>query len=101
MNKLNKEEWDHYQNNLNNLFNKIANSMEDNSYNSKKVQKLILKHFKLVGIINPTTKQSYIELANLYSEHEDFISFFDNYHKGLSDFLYKAMIYFAKNESDD
>ena len=98
MNKLNKEEWDDYQNNLNNLFQKIADSMEDNSYKSKKVQKLIVKHYKLVGTLNPTNKQSYIELANLYSEHEDFISFFDNYHAGLADFLNKAMIYFAKNE---
>ncbi|MDR2966730.1 MAG: TipAS antibiotic-recognition domain-containing protein [Methanobacteriaceae archaeon] len=101
VNKLNKEEWDHYQNNLNNLFKKIAISMEINSYDSKKIQKLIVKHFKLIGVLNPTNKRSYIELANLYSEHEDFISFFDNYHEGLADFLSKAMIYFAKNESND
>ncbi|MCL2116144.1 MAG: TipAS antibiotic-recognition domain-containing protein [Methanobrevibacter sp.] len=101
VNKLNKEEWEHYQNNLNILFKKIAISMEDNTPDSKKIQKLIVKHFKLIGTLNPTNKQSYIELANLYSEHEDFISFFDNYHKGLSDFLSKAMIYFAKNESKE
>lgn len=99
VNKLTKEEWEHYQNNLNNLIRKIAVSMEDTSYDSKKVQKLISKHYKLVGTLNPTNKQSYIELANLYSEHEDFISFFDNYHEGLAVFLNKAMIFFAKNES--
>jgi len=100
VNKLSKEEWNHYQNNLNNLIEKIANSMEDSSYDSKKVQKLIAKHFKLVGTLNPTNKQSYIELANLYSEHDEFITFFDGYHKGLADFLSKSMIYFAKNESN-
>ncbi|MBF4469223.1 MAG: TipAS antibiotic-recognition domain-containing protein [Methanobrevibacter arboriphilus] len=73
--------------------------MDKNEYNSKKVQKLIFKHFKLVGTLNPTNKESYIELANLYCEHEDFIVFFDNYHKGLAQFMSKSMIYFANNDS--
>ncbi len=98
---MSKEEWELYQNNLNILIQKIADSIEDNSYNSKKVQKLINKHFKLIGTLNPTNKQSYIELANLYSEHEDFINFFNNYTEGLADFMSKAMIYFAENESHD
>lgn len=72
--------------------------MEDSSYNSKKVQKLISKHFKLIGTLNPTNNQSYIELANLYCEHEDFIAFFNDYREDLADFLSKAMVYFAKNE---
>jgi hypothetical protein len=102
VNKLSKEEWEHYQSNLDILIKKIANSMgEKNSYDSKKVQKLIAKHFKLVGTLNPTTNQSYIELANLYCEHEDFIIFFDNYNEGLADFLNKAMVYFVKNESNE
>ncbi len=92
-------EWENYQSNLNNLIQDIANSMDKNEYNSKKVQKLIFKHFKLVGTLNPTNKESYIELANLYCEHEDFIVFFDNYHKGLAQFMSKAMIYFANNNS--
>lgn len=97
--KMSPAEWENYQSNLNNLIQDIANSMDKNEYNSKKVQKLIFKHFKLVGTLNPTNKESYIELANLYCEHEDFIVFFDNYHKGLAQFMSKAMIYFANNDS--
>jgi len=93
---MSSAEWENYQVNLNNLIQEIADSMDDNSYDSKKVQKLITKHFKLVGTLNPTTKKSYMELANLYVEHEDFITFFNNYHEGLAEFLSKAMIYFAK-----
>ena len=52
-----------------------------------------------ISMENPTNKESYIELANLYCEHEDFIVFFDNYHKGLAQFMSKAMIYFANNDS--
>lgn len=99
--KMGSKEWENYQANLNNLIQEIADSMDDNKYNSKKVQKLVTKHFKLVGTLNPTNKESYIELANLYNEHEDFITFFDNYHKGLSEFLSKAMIYFARENSKD
>jgi len=93
---MSSDEWDNYQSNLNNLIQEIADSMDENKYDSKKVQKLIVKHFKLVGTLNPTTKESYIELANLYSEHADFIKFFNNYKKGLAEFLAKAMIYFVE-----
>ncbi|KZX15342.1 HTH-type transcriptional activator mta [Methanobrevibacter cuticularis] len=101
INKLSKAEWDNYQSNLNTLIEKIAQSMETNSYTSKKVQKLIAKHFKLVGTLNPTTLNSYIELANLYSEHEDFIAFFNNYNEGLAEFLTNAMIFYAESEIED
>ncbi|MBZ9570188.1 TipAS antibiotic-recognition domain-containing protein [Methanobrevibacter sp. TMH8] len=97
--KMSSAEWENYQTNLNNLIQEIADSMDNNSYDSKKVQKLITKHFKLVGTLNPTTKESYIELANLYKEHEDFVVFFNNYNEGLSEFLSKAMIYFAREDS--
>lgn len=98
---MTSKDWENYQTNLNNLIQEIADSMDDNKYNSKKVQKLVIKHFKLVGTLNPTTKESYIELANLYNEHEDFITFFNNYHKGLSEFLSEAMIYFARENSKE
>ena len=97
--KMSSAEWKNYQSNLNNLIQEIANSMDNNSYNSKIVQKLIAKHFKLQNILTPTTKDSYIELANLYREHEDFIIFFNNYHEGLAEFLSKAMIYFGTKDS--
>lgn len=71
--------------------------MNDNTYNSKKIQKLTAKYFKLVGTLNYINKESYIDLANIYSKHNDFIVFFDNYHKGLSEFLSETMIYFANN----
>ena len=96
--KMNAAEWENYQGNLNNLIQKIAESMDNNKYNSKKVQKLIAKHFKLVETLNPTNKESYIELANLYREHEDFIVFFNSYREKLSEFLAKAMIYFANGD---
>ncbi|MEA4956643.1 hypothetical protein SDC9_21530 [bioreactor metagenome] len=98
--KMSGPEWENYQANLNNIIQEIADSMDKNDYNSKKVQKLILKHFKLVGTLNPTNKESYIELANLYSEHDDLIVFFDNYNKGLANYLSKAMIYFATNNEN-
>lgn len=40
-----------------------------------KIQKLIVKHFKLLGTFNLTNKESYIELTDLCSEHDDFIVF--------------------------
>jgi len=95
--KMSPDEWDNYQSNLNNLIQEIGNSMNENSYDSKRIQKLIAKHYKLVGTLNPTTKESYKELANLYSEHEDFITFFNNYQEGLAEFLAKAMIYFVES----
>jgi len=97
--KMSSAEWENYQLNLNNLLEEIADSMGSSGYNSKKIQKLITKHFKLVGTLNPTTKKSYMELANLYAEHEDFIVFFNNYREGLAEFLSKAMIYFAEGNS--
>ena len=97
--QMSSAEWENYQGNLNNLIQEIADSMVDNKFDSKKVQKLIKKHFKLVGTLSLTTKESYIELANLYSEHEDFIVFFDNYNEGLAEFLSAAMVYFAKKDS--
>ena len=96
--KMNATEWENYQGNLNNLIEKIAMSMDNNKYDSKRVQKLIAKHFKLVEVLNPTTKESYIELANLYREHEDFIVFFNAYREGLAEFLAKAMIYYANED---
>jgi len=96
--KMSAEEWENYQGNLNNLIQEIGESMDNNKYDSKKVQKLIAKHFKLVKSLNPTNKESYMELANLYREHEDFVVFFNNYHEGLAEFLGKAMIYFASED---
>ena len=91
-------EWENYQINLDILFKTIAAKyMKKYSYNSKKIQELISKHYKLVGTLNKVTKNSYIDLANLYSEHEDFVIFFDNYEKGFADFMRKSMLFFANS----
>ncbi|WP_169805524.1 TipAS antibiotic-recognition domain-containing protein [Methanobrevibacter filiformis] len=94
---MSQDEWESYQNNLDTLFKNIAKLMRNNNYNSKKVQKLIAKHYKLTSTVTKTTKNSYIELANLYSEHEDFIKFFNNYKKGLSSFMAEAMFCYTES----
>ena len=90
-------EWENYQDNLDTLFKTIAKYMNNYKHDSKKIQKLIAKHYKLVGTLDKVTKNSYIELANLYSEHEDFIVFFDNYEKGFADFMTKSMLFFVNS----
>ncbi|MDR0913298.1 MAG: TipAS antibiotic-recognition domain-containing protein [Methanobrevibacter sp.] len=95
INKMSENFFNSYQKTLDNLFKKISKYMDNYNYNSKKIQKLIAKHYKLVNNINTVNEESYIELANLYSEHEEFIGFFNEYKNGLADFLYDAMIFFA------
>ncbi|MDR3062537.1 MAG: TipAS antibiotic-recognition domain-containing protein [Methanobrevibacter sp.] len=93
--KMSYPQWKSYQDILDKLFKKMAKIMDKYDFNSKRVQKIIAKHYRLSAKFNKVSKDSYINLANLYSEHEEFIEFFNQYKEGLSEFLHNAMLFFA------
>ena len=95
--KMSKEEWAEYQYDLNAIFQEIALAMTKHSFKDETIQNMISEHHSIIERLNPSPKESYIELAKLYSHNEDFIIFFDKYEKGFSQFLEQSMSYFAKN----
>jgi len=66
--------------------------------NSAEVQKLIKRHYEWIKPFWRPNADSYIGIAILYCEHEDFKNFFDSYHVGLAEFLSEAMQIFSKYE---
>ncbi|MCL9682647.1 MerR family transcriptional regulator [Legionella maioricensis] len=71
---------------------------KQNKPEDKEVQDLIQRHYCWVKQFWTPNRESYISLGQMYLEHTDFKSFYDNYHPKLAEFLVKAMNVFAMNK---
>lgn len=96
--KMTNDEWNDYQNDLDEVFKDISKMSKKNEFDSDIIQNLIAEHHSIIERLNKSPKESYIELANLYNGSKDMKTFFNKYKKGLSKFLNKAMKHYAKNK---
>lgn len=62
---------------------------------SEEVQQLVAQHYDWVCEYWTPNQQSYKGLASMYGENEEFISFYQGYHKDMVAFLQQAMTYYA------
>jgi len=69
--------------------------MQDNlKPDSNHVQTLINNHYKMMSGFQDVTKEVYSAYAKLYLEHPDFILYFQNFDKNLSQFMSEAMLHY-------
>lgn len=94
--KWDKDEWDTVQKEGDILHKDLANAIEAAfAPESDEVQKIIQRHFEIQSRFYTLTKEVYIGLSQLYSEHPDFKKFFDVYHPKMIEFLGKAIKHYA------
>lgn len=63
---------------------------------SDEVQALVAQHYKMIQKFYTPTKEIYIGLAQMYTEHPDFKKFYDAYHPKMVEYLGAAMRYYAE-----
>ena len=65
---------------------------------SKEVQKLVHKHYQMTECVHEVNKDVYLNLAQMYCEHPDFKTWFDEHYPNLADFIAEAMRVYAYNK---
>lgn len=94
--KWDKDEWDDVKNEGDQIHKALAKAIESGlSPESKDVQKIIERHYHLQGRFYDLTKEVYIGLTQLYSEHPDFKKFFDVYHPKMVEYISEAIKFYA------
>lgn len=94
--KWDKEEWDPVKVEGDSIYKSLCDAIcRGSSPESLDVQKIIQRHYVVQGRFFDLTKEVYLELANLYSEHPDFKKFFDPYHPMMVQFIGEAIKFYA------
>ena len=65
---------------------------------ASEVQKLVKRHHAWIENFWTPNAESYKGLGRGYVENPEFREFYDKYKKGLAEFLYKAMEYYADSQ---
>lgn len=94
--KWDKHEWDRVKNQGDELHKDLAKAIEQGlKPDSQTVQAIISRHYQMVAQFYDVSKDVYIGLTELYSEHPDFKKFFDVYHPKMIDFISEAIRFYA------
>ncbi|MCH9755993.1 MAG: MerR family transcriptional regulator [Gammaproteobacteria bacterium] len=92
-----KSNWEAFKNEGEVLNQALAQAMLNQLVcESEAVQALVQRHYDWVNHFWTPTKETYLGLANMYLEHPDYKAFYDKYNPGLTNYLVKAMQYFAE-----
>lgn len=94
--KWDKDKWDDVKNQGDTIHKSLAKTIDAGlEADSDEVQKIIHLHYQLQGRFYDLTKEVYIGLTQLYSDHPDFKKFFDVYHPKMIEFIADAMKFYA------
>ena len=91
---MSKAQWDAVKVEGGEVTQAIADLM-DRAPGDAEVQKLIARHHAWIENFYPASSEMYRGLGQLYSEHEEFRAFYEQYRPGLADFMAAAMAHFA------
>lgn len=61
------------------------------------VQQLVQQHYDWINNFWTPTKETYLNLAQLYLDHPDYRDFYNRYHPNLVNFVVEAIIYYAQH----
>lgn len=76
----------------------LAQAMRDGlRIESDEVQQLIHQHYDWIDHFWTPTKETYLNLAQLYLDHPDYRDFYNRYHPNLVNFVVEAIIYYAQH----
>lgn len=91
-----KKEWDNIKDQGELIYKQLAESInKELSPESNEVQIIIQRHYQMIECFYQPSKEVYIGLTQLYSEHPDFRKFFNAYHPTMIEFIGKAMTHYA------
>ena len=96
MSKEDQEKYIHDGNELNKTF--VAAIEKGLTPTAPEVQALVARHYKMICQFWTPTKETYIGLTQMYTEHPEFIKFYAKYHSQLAEFLKESMKVFAEKE---
>lgn len=97
MKKLNDSELKQLEQEGNAIYQELAHCLEQNMpFSDEKAQKLIDRHYQLIGQYYTLTQEVYQGLAELYCEHEDFRKYFDRFHKDLANYIAAGMNFYLE-----
>jgi DNA-binding transcriptional MerR regulator len=91
---LSKQQWDGIKLEGGEITKAIA-ALVDLPPEAPEVQRLIAKHHAWIEHFYPAPADLYEGLGRLYSEHEDFRTFYEQFRPGLPDFMRDAMTFYA------
>lgn len=95
--KWDKDEWDGVKNAGDTIHKDLAKAITAGlSPESDEVQEIIQQHYTLQNRFFDLTKEVYIGLSQLYSDHPDFGKFFEVYHPKMIEYIGKAMRFYAE-----
>lgn len=94
-----KDQWLQYKSDGDKINDDLVQAIKNNlSPSSAEVQNIIKMHYQLISKIWTPTRESYIDLSQLYASHPDFVKFHDDIHPQLLTFFMEAMRIFAEKE---
>ena len=91
---LSKQQWDGIKQEGGEITKAIA-EVADLAPEAPEVQQLIAKHHAWIEHFYPAPADLYEGLGRLYSEHEEFRNFYEQFRPGLADFMRDAMAVYA------
>lgn len=91
-----KDQWQEYKREIDQVHKDLIVEIQKGiSVNSNEVQKIMLRHYKLITYFWTPDRNKYIELSEFYGSHPDFVKFYQDLHPELLPFLQDAMKIFA------
>lgn len=93
-----KFEWENFKTSGDNLNLALAKAMRDGlKADTAEVQQLIQQHYDWINNFWTPTKETYLNLAQLYLDHSDYRDFYNRYYPNLVNFVAEAITYYAQN----
>ncbi len=94
--KWDKVEWDSVKEEGDSIHKALAKAINSElNPESKEVQQIIERHYKLQSRFYDLNKEVYIGLTDLYANHPDFKKFFDVYHPKMIEYISVAIRHYA------
>lgn len=94
--KLSKSQWQVIKEEGEQVTRKLA-ELADRDPSDPEVQVLIARHHAWIENFYPASAEYYRGLAGLYTSHEEFRAYYDQFRPGLADFIAAGMNYFSQN----
>ncbi|MBL7977751.1 MAG: MerR family transcriptional regulator [Bacteroidetes Order II. Incertae sedis bacterium] len=86
-----KEQWEAIQADVEALNQALADAMATYDAQDEYVQKLVKRHFEMIGNFYTVTPKMYQGLASLYVDDPRFTAYYEKYRAGLAAYLSRAM----------
>lgn len=94
-----KPNWETFKEEGEQLNQALVRAIKDHlKPNASEVQALVQRHYAWVSNFWIPTKETYTGLAQMYLDHPDYRSFYNNYHPDLVEYLVEAMRFYAEKK---